>query len=114
MSVINCAVSTTTTFQVLDPEAVVPPGSTIEQYTEDGVTQLSVGVQIYTVTFGTAKANADYIFDESFIQNLVDASPLGLTFAITNKTTTTFQLTLTGGTPDTVNYFFQWAVRILT
>lgn len=103
----------TSGFQVLDPVPVIPPGSTIAQYVEDGIKQLSVGVQIYTITFVTEKANADYIFDESIIQNTTDASPLALTFAITNKTATSFQLTLTGGAPDTTNYFFNYAVRVL-
>lgn len=104
----------TSEYQVLDPVPVIPPGSTLAQYIEDGVKALSVGVQVYTVTFATAKINADYIFDESFIENTTDASPLGLTFAITNKTTTTFQVTLTGGTPDTVSYSFNWAVRVIS
>lgn len=111
--IIPCTTSIVTEFQVLDPEPVVPPGNVIGQYVETGSKQLAVGVQDYTVTFTTAKISAAYIFDAATIRNDTDFPAAGLGFEITAKSTTAFSFSTTNGVPETVNTFFDWAVRII-
>lgn len=111
--IIPCTTSVVTTFQVLDPTPIIPPGSTIGQYVETGSQQLSIGVQDYTVTFATPKISDDYIFDAGTIRNDTDSPAAGLGFEITAKSTIAFSFSTTNGVPETVNTFFDWAVRII-
>lgn len=113
MSIQDCTVSTTTTFQVLDPVVTVPPGSTIAQYVETGLTQLTSGVATKVIAFLTTKISANYIFDEFVIENLVDDPQLSLTAQVTAQSTTGFTVML-NGYPDSTSYKLKWAVRILT
>lgn len=108
-----CTTSTVDSFQVLDPTPVVPPGSVIGQYYESGTSQLSVGIKVYNITFGTVKIATSYIFDSSVIRNLVDDPAPQFSFTITNQSTTGFQVVL-DAEPTTVNSFLYWAVRIVT
>lgn len=111
MSIQDCSVSTSESFQILDPIPTIPPGSTIAQYYETGSKQLAVGVKVYTVTFATAKISTDYIFDEAVIRNLVDDPAPQFSFTITNQAVGSFQVVL-DAEPTTTNSFLEWSVRI--
>lgn len=100
-------------FEVVDPVDVAPPGSNFEAYVETGTTQLTLGDQVHTVTFNTEKAALSYVFDELVIYNEVDATPIVLGYIETAKSTTGFELTTTAA-PDTGNYYVRWKVRIPT
>ena len=113
MSITNCQVETVDSFQVLEPEVTVPPGSAIGQYVEAGISQFSSGNKVLNVTFVTEKASALYVFDEFVIKNTVDDPVPTFEYTITSQTTTGFQVLL-NATPTTVNTLLHWAVRIIT
>lgn len=110
---IDCTNTTESTFQVLDPIDVAPPGSTLAQYVESGLTQIPIGQQTLTVIFLTTKVSSAYLFDQLEVQNTVDASPLILAPEITATNTTSFTVQF-NGVPDTGNSYLRWKVRIPT
>ena len=99
-------------FQVLDPvPGITPPGAVPAAYSEAGITNIPIGTQVMFIGFTTLKAAPDYLFDELEIQNTVDGNPLVLTPEIGYHDATGFTISL-NGTPDTINYFVRWAVRV--
>lgn len=100
-------------FQVLDPLDIAPPGTNLEAYVEEAVTQLTQGQQVHSIVFAVQKASLNYHFDEEQMRNTTDAAPRVFSWLITNKSVDGFEVTLSG-TPDTGNYYFSWKVRIPT
>lgn len=102
------------TFQVLDPITVVPPGSTVAQFVEAGITQIPFGSNVLNIVFQTVKASDTYNFDELLVKNTIDPSPLELNPPmITAANKFGFTAAFNGNT-DTSAYFLIWGVRILT
>ena len=106
---INTTVTIDETFQVLDSIPVTPPGSTLAQYIEAGLTQIVS--QTLSVVFVTPKINSQYLFDELEVQNIVDANPLVLTPEVTAISTTGFSVAF-NGIPTTTNSYLRWRVTI--
>lgn len=79
---------------------------------EGGTVVLQIGVTEYAVVFGTEKVNAEYEFIEDDISNEVDGEDqLEIGYVMDERTVSGFRLLL-DALPDTVNYRFNWTVRI--
>lgn len=113
---IDCTNTTESSFQVLDAIDVAPPGSTLAQYVESGVTNIPNGSSTLTIAFLTTKISTAYLFDESYVSNTVDANPLVLNppeIIQPAKTTSGFTVAFNGAA-DSVNYQYVWKIRIPT
>lgn len=111
-------IGTTTTvesqFQVLDPIDSAPPGANLLAYVESGVTQLPTTTNVMNITFTVTKVSAEYLFDELYVKNTTDASPVLFDQPeVTAVSTTGFSILL-NGIADTTNYNLIWKVRINT
>lgn len=98
------------TFQVLDPIIVAPPGSDPLTYVESGLTQLPMGQQQVTIPFTVNKISA-YVIEEAIVVNTVDNPVLVLPFDVTAQPLSGFTIVLSA-TPDTGNYYLQWRVGV--
>ena len=107
---INTTTTVETTFQVLDPIIVPPPGTNPLAYVEEGYTNLPVGQQEVTIPFTVQKV-ADYVFAELEIVNIADATVLTITTEIVAFDSNGFSVIL-NGTPDTANYYLKWRVGV--
>ena len=107
---IQTTTTTVSPFQVIDPIIVAPTGSNPLSYVEGGITNLTMGQQVITITFQQVKISP-YVFVESEVVNTIDSPVLNLDFDITKQDLDKFQVTL-NGTPDTVNYFLHWRVAV--
>lgn len=101
-------------FNVVNPIDSAPPGSDIGAYVEESVDQLTMGQQVHTVTFATAKESSDYLFDQLVVQNTVDDPPLVITADMITRFDQNGFDVLLNAKPDTGNYYLKWKVRIPT
>lgn len=111
---IDTVVTDEQSFNVVDPIDSAPPGSDVEAYVEESVDQLTMGHQVHTVTFATAKASSDYLFDQLVVQNTVDDPPLVITADMITRFDQNGFDVLLNAKPDTGNYYLKWKVRIPT
>lgn len=111
---IDTIVTDEQSFNVVEPIDSAPPGSDIGAYVEESVDQLTLGQQVHTVTFATAKASSDYLFDQLVVQNTVDDPPLVITADMITRFDQNGFDVLLNAKPDTGNYYLKWKVRIPT
>lgn len=111
---IDTVVTDEQSFNVVDPIDSAPPGSDIGAYVEESVDQLTMGQQVHTVTFATAKESSDYLWDQLVVQNTVDDPPLVITADMITRFDQNGFDVLLNAKPDTGNYYLKWKVRIPT
>ncbi len=94
-------------FAVSDTGTLVPIGATATVAgLEGGIEALGAGVSEETITTGETYIDTNYGISAE-LENLTDADPTAFILTITNKTTTTFKVRLSGATPNG-NYRVSW------
>lgn len=82
-------------------------------YFEQGITPIPNGVAEVVVTFAVHKASIQFTTDELSVENVTDASPLGIEANITARSVAGFTASLSGVT-DSANYRLRWTVEVTT
>ena len=96
-----------------DCEVEFPPdlsGGIKATYAE-GETSLAIGQVAVTVIFSTPLTKSDFVFEEAYIENLVDPNPAVIGWVPTAKSATGFTVRLDPA-PATANYVFRWKVKV--